>query len=226
MRALSADKSVRMAKTMIHSMCKYRGFALQETAASIPELQGENGHTNTVVRYIDMHLKALNDNKLLPGQENALAAAGARGSATEASGRPPPAPVAPVAQPRSAVGMPKSTYDGSRNPTPEPELPVGHAPDASGEENADPARAHASTDGGAQQQQQQPLQPINAENATITQGLNIPEHFSPVVRCAAVHCAEHPAANLGILAVLSSDLHRTHARGQAGECVDESDAAL
>lgn len=92
-RAVSShDKSAKMVKTVLHTMCKQLGPQVVDIAKELPHPDSEQ---LMVERYIHLNLKHLSDNGLLPGQANAAPA-------------PPPAalpPVEPAAEPAAADGQ-------------------------------------------------------------------------------------------------------------------------
>jgi hypothetical protein len=198
-RALSDDKAVRMVKTVLHTLCKFRGWPLLDTVKSMPELTGE-GQNGAVLKYVQLNLQHLSSNRLLPGQENAAATAVRAPLAPIDMSRGRDAAVSngALADPAARsgpAGAVNTTATNAAQPAMQggDDTAAGAAP-ASGTEPAAPAgsesAAAAAEAGGeagdaAEREAGQPLQPIHAENAGITSGLNVPEQFSPLVRCSS-----------------------------------------
>jgi hypothetical protein len=182
-RQLSDDKSVRMVKTVLHSMCKQHGWPLLETLAVIPAVSAA-AEPPMVVKYVHLNLKHLDANGLLPGQDHA---------APVATASPPVATAKPNAEP----ALPQATGSGEAyGATAEMQglrgNPVGvnedsHVGTAPAQQSSDREPGNGAAEdmavrgGGSSVVGTQPLQPSNVENVNITKGLNIPEHLTPQV---------------------------------------------
>ena len=115
LRSETQDKPIRMAKTVLHSMCRKRGWPLLDTANNIPEILNEGGGGSHVLRYITINLNQLSSmNQITPKTEAPTPATSAPGLSiasadTTANGEAMHSPPAlPGASPAADAAAPRS----------------------------------------------------------------------------------------------------------------------